>query len=515
VDEQGRARVPFTRAGSAQVYVVYEPTLRTGQALRVADLRQGPARVDLTLPAERTARLAVRIDGNPGLPAEYVLPTVGVHGIEEDAQRGWLTFTLPASATQTPAPSVYFDARGFMPVSVPLALEPGSTRLEGSVDLQHAGVLVVRVKKPLDGRHPYTTVQSFDESLHAWKALSPPPPPPPGQVGSLDFEDSPTEQILRRTPLPAGRYRAMDAHSGELSAEVRIIPGGSPSEVVLDLSRAATVKGTVDTPVGFEVQAARVEIEGAPTEGYEMFRPGRVEVAEDGRFQLRVPGSRPVVLRVSHPRLLPDPVLGRVEVTGGGDGVRLKLVAGPRAQFRLNGVPTMRPGQAPHVPEGLRVLLFAGDPGGAQGLEFPVRADESAYWFTGHSPGTYALWLDAGRGAPLIRRGVVLGAQETDLGELEVTEGASVRVRLKLKDGADVPLVAMRAVAEGKPAYVRSKQTQKPVLDPVLTGLGPGRFRVTAWLLTDPNGSERPRLDQVVEVPADAEEDIVLDLDLR
>lgn len=517
VDEEGRARVPFTRAGEAQVFVVSEPTLRTGRPIRVVDLHQGPVRLELTLPPERPARLAVRIAGEPGLPAEYVLQTEGgsVLGIEEDPQCGWLTFALSAAPSPTRTASVRLDARGFTPVSVPLTLEAGSTRLEGSVDLQTAGVFVVRVKKPLDGTNPFTAAQAFDEVRRKWEALPPLPPPPPGEVGSLNFVETETEQLCLYSPVPAGRYRAMDQHTGEVTADVRVGPGLPPAEVVLDLSRAATVKGTVEGPPGFDLSGAQVEIEGVATEGFLLQRPGRSGIGNEGTFQLRVPGSRPVVLRAKHPFLVPDPVLGRVEVTGGRDGVRLRLVAGTRAQFRLSGVPTTRPGQAPHVPEGLKVLLFAGEPGAGEATAQPVQADEAAYWFGGYAPGTYTLWLDPGHGAPVVKRGVVFGAQETDLGELEASEGARIRVRVLVREGATPPRIAIRAVAEGKPTYERSKETQKPLLDAVLTGLGTGRFRVTAWPVGDGVRADGPRLDQTVEVNQDAEDETVLDLDLR
>jgi hypothetical protein len=519
LDAEGRAVVPIAHDRIASVFVGQDSPRFDQHKLGEVDLRQGDARFETTLPPERAIRLHVRIGGEARLPAEFSAVVNGPHSrpTREDAEQGLVTLYMGLeSRPPGPVPVVFFSADGFVPAELRVVMPPGNDPVDADLDLQPAGTLVMRVKKPRDGTAPNVTAQVFDDVRQTWRALPPPPPPPPGTDGSRSFEQSETEQVFRITPLPEGRYRAMDQNSGELTGEVHLVPGGPPSEVTLDLSRAGTVRGQVEVPRGFDPTAAQVEIEGAPEEGFLMFPPGRVWVSPEGTFQVRVPGSRPVVLRGVHPQLVPDPVAGRLGVTEGRDDVRLKLVAGTRARFRLAGQPPTPAGQAARVPQGLRVVLFPGAPGTVEGAAQKVRVHDGALWFTGYAPGTYTLWLDSGRDAPLVKRGVVFGAQETDLGDLERPAGAPLRVRLLLKEGTTPPQVAVRAVAEGQlVVYERVHQTFKNVADPVLTGLGPGRFHVTVWTLDDPPGVAGRRLEKTIEVPEDSEAEVAFEFDLR
>ena len=235
----------------------------------------------------------------------------------------------------------------------------------------------------------------------------------------------------------------------------------------------------------------------------------------DGTFSLRVPGTRPVALAVRHPLLRPDAASAALVLEGPQSGLRVRLVAGATARFTLPGVKAARsefPGSG-----GLKVVLFAGAPEGKPLMECDTQPADEAWVFGGFEPGTFTLWIDTGSTAPVVRRGVVLGEGVTDLGALETSPGTTVRVRVKTKEGTAAPRLSVWAVHQGEPAYQRGTNSRGGPEDVLVTGLGAGRFRVTAAPIMGALGvggdGRGLRIDQVLEVDGTGE--VVLDLDLR
>jgi hypothetical protein len=117
------------------------------------------------------------------------------------------------------------------------------------------------------------------------------------------------------------------------------------------------------------------------------------------------------------------------------------------------------------------------------------------------------VWADVfAASPPIVLRDVTLGEGDTDLGAYTPETGASLRLHVLVPEGQDAPRIFVSAARVGEPAYTRSLNSRGEH-EIVVHGLGPGRFRVRAYL------AARPRLDEAIE--SDGASEIVLTLDLR
>jgi len=89
------------------------------------------------------------------------------------------------------------------------------------------------------------------------------------------------------------------------------------------------------------------------------------------------------------------------------------------------------------------------------------------------------VWIDADPFVPVVLRGARFEKGENDLGEATVSEGTKVTLEVRLKPGEAMPRMYLWARHLGKPAYARSGNSRKRTTFS-LTGLGPGRFQITA-----------------------------------
>ena len=86
--------------------------------------------------------------------------------------------------------------------------------------------------------------------------------------------------------------------------------------------------------------------------------------------------------------------------------------------------------------------------------------------------------------------------------------GSSIRLKILVPDGQAVPRVYLFGRRQEEPAYYRGINSDHEA-EVVLSGLGPGRFRVRASTITDRRGlPER-------EIELDGVNDFELELDLR
>ncbi len=512
-DAEGRATLRPRYAHLVEVFVGPRREEYGGRAAGSVDLARGDGSLEVRLPADRELRLKVTLDGEPGLPGQFHVG-MGMGPLpllSEDPDQGLLVLrvALPEVAGPTP-PVLWLNAVGFAPAQVPLQAPAGAGPIEAAVALERGCALEVRVALPADGQSS-VSLERWDEGGQRWGFST-----GGGLDGNGSTEQAPGLAISRFEPLKPGRYRVRDRATGEASDPVELRGAGASAAVSLDLSRSGFVKGTLELPEGFEAQQAEVRLEGVDDGGPMLGgRVGRGHVWNNGTFQIRVPGTRPVRLVARHPLLVPDPVAGRLEATGPREGARLKLVQGASARFTLAGAAP--PPQRNPVGEGPRALLFEGAPTGEPRANLSLVGQAGAWRFAGYEPGTYTLWLDLGQGAPILMRGVVLGPAETDLGELTPPAGSSIRLKVKVKEGVTAPRLSIWARTEGPPGYVRQVTSRGGETELVLTGLGPGRFQVGAApvmaAFTTTTAGPAQKLDATVE--ADGANETVLELDLR
>jgi hypothetical protein len=205
-----------------------------------------------------------------------------------------------------------------------------------------------------------------------------------------------------------------------------------------------------------------------------MFDGLRVRLNSD--FKARVPGDRPVTFRVKHALLVPAADGGSVIVTAPGTAVVLKLVRGAEARFRVEG--QADPREMRGFMGESRILLFAGKPEGEPVHTCPVTRDESGSRIGGYKPGKYTLWCDLGRtAAPLVMEDITLIDGVTDLGDLKLPEGATVRLKIVAREGQEIPRVDVSASPLDKPTYWRSGGS-RGAAEVLLKGLGPGKFKI-------------------------------------
>jgi hypothetical protein len=305
--------------------------------------------------------------------------------------------------------------------------------------------------------------------------------------------------------LRSGRYRARDALTGLVSKHLDV-EARERAEFTLDLARAGPITGRVEGPADGDFGEAIVLVEGTEIQSASRHASEEgIRVRLNSDFKARVPGDRPVTLRVEHPLLVPSPDAGSATVTVPGASVVLKLLRGAEAIFRVAGA-TNRKTES-FRPD--RILLFAGKPEGE-----PIRICEAKYKdgvgrIGGFEPGSYTLWCDLPPAAPLILRDVVLGAATTDLGELTRPEGATIRVKVQTREGQQTTRIDISATPIEGPFYSRIASSPSGATEAALGGIGPGRFKVEVR-----TGDSRaaPKQHEVVSTGAG---EILLTVDLR
>lgn len=511
-DAEGRATLKPRYAHLVEVFVGPRHDAFGGTLAGSVDLARSSGALELRLPPQRELRLSVTLDGRPGLPGQFSVG-FGMAPLtveSEDPEQGLLVLRLPLPTAQGPQkPTLWVQASGFAPATVPLEVSEGDGPIQASVALELACVLEVAVRAPADGQSGLR-LEAWSEGTQGWAYAT-----GGGPDGSGTSEPMPGGKRVRYDALKPGRYRVVDGGTGEASDPVDLRAAGATGAAALDLSRSGFVKGTLELPEGFDARQARVALEGVKATGPFGERTGIGHVWENGTFQIRVPGTRPVVILASHPLLVPDPVIGRLEATGPREGARLRLVRGATARFAWAGPSTAA--QRGPVGEGPRVLLFTGAPSAEPQATFAPVLKDGAWRFAGFDPGTYTLWIDLREGVPTLLEDVALGAGETDLGTLSLSAGSTIRLKVAVREGGTVPRLSLWAQTQGPPAYTRSVTTQGGETEVVLRGLGPGRFRVggapVMVAFSTPSQGPAQKIDTTVEL--DGTNEILLELDLR
>lgn len=478
-DAEGRAVIEGLYGGAhtlVQVHASEQGTPWGGALLGTVDLEQGDGHVEGVVERTREAVLRFTLAGERRLPPE---PSIGLAGTRPPrTTRDEETGTIRCSWRPVPGRSearLSVEAEGWLPFTTKVAVPPVGTPLVVDVGLEPAGAFVVRVEVPEDGQVRVTALR-WSAGKETWERLW----LPMTRMGGYAKPDA--NGRIRFAPLATGRYRALDTTSGIATTPVEVTPGGDEAEVGLDAGRSGWARGKVVVPEGGARIGAVVHVDGVeafPNVGTGI--PGAqgivARVREDGTFWIRVPGDREVVLRPEALTLRPHAKSGTARVTEPRDDIVLELVRDHTASVTLDrAIPTYGP-QGRGITR--TVLLYAGEIEGEPAVRTTAAVEDEGRTlvFGGFEPGTYAVWIDADPFAPLVLPLRVLGEGTTDLGEVSGSDGASVVLELLLPAGQAAPRAYGWAEHAGEPAYQRRVNWQGPRA--VLTGLGPGRHRIT------------------------------------
>lgn len=218
-----------------------------------------------------------------------------------------------------------------------------------------------------------------------------------------------------------GRVRLVAMDAGVVGDEFDVVSGATV-ETVLDLSASGTVEGRVEAPPGMALEGAVIvrdlNVPGLPPNAATV--PARPRF--DGTFSVRVPGTRPVLLLLTHPTLRPDDASADVAVKTTGSGLVLRLAAAGSVRFTPR-VPEADPTRKGLVP---RVVATRAD---APTIDRFARPEQGAWIVEALPPGDYTLWIDVGVGLPVVRDGVRVATSRVDLGLFDVPAGSAVRLR--------------------------------------------------------------------------------------
>jgi len=159
----------------------------------------------------------------------------------------------------------------------------------------------------------------------------------------------------------------------------------------------------------------------------------------------------------------------------------------------------------------IAVRLYESDTLEKAAFDGSANAKEQEWVVGGMRPGRYTLFVDIPNSVPLIRRDFEVKPGDNDLGELAMDNGASVRVRILVREPFVAPRIVLWAIHQGNPQFTRGLNSSGES-EVVATGLIPGRYRITAGEIMGFQGAGGARIDKTIEVGT---EDVEMTLDLR
>jgi len=129
--------------------------------------------------------------------------------------------------------------------------------------------------------------------------------------------------------LASGTYRLHDAYCGALSESTEVRARASGLGLVLDLSRAGWVEGSLEVPEGVASDEVALVVTGRGLAFDDVVYADGDRIPRTVRgsaFRPRIPGDRDVLVAVQHPRCKPDPRDGVLRLVAPSSGHRLRLL---------------------------------------------------------------------------------------------------------------------------------------------------------------------------------------------
>lgn len=498
-DSNGTCVIPGLYGGLADVMVTAKGHTGRGSFVGSVDLEQGDARIEATLPLLARVRLRFLLDGVRALPPRYRISCRAGCAVEdEDPERGEVVVSTPVEPGSTDPIEFWVRGEGYLSGSAEATLRPGEDEAIAEVELIRGGALVVQVLREPNER-VRISLEREDPQTGEVRLMKQRQQIPNGPNGTFLFDR-----------LASGTYRAIDERSKQASAAVQIIEGQPAARVMLDISEAQWVTGTVIAPPDTVLQQVRIVVEGEgigakrQTHRFGLNRPGESVVRGDGSFWVRIPGDRPVLIWPWHPRLQPAVEGGDVATTTGLENVELKLddaagvvIPAPQLERNVRGV-----------------RIGVNDPGSRSMRWFFAAYIDGAIRFGNRPPhglpaGRHTITIDPGaRLAPLVLPDLEVGEGRSEFDPVTFERGSTIRVRILSRADVAPPRISVTAKRLEEPHYMRLITSRgERVVE--LEGIAAGRHEVVA------RGTENRgrRLEQVVA--ADGRTDVELTLDLR
>lgn len=469
-----------------------EQRIGVGEPIGTVDLEVGDGKLDVVFepPVRARTRLDFSIDGVSRLPGQYQLagrcmPRV----IEELPEAGALVIEFQAPAAGESA-EVFVKTALYLTARVELlARDPGDDE-RVAVELHRACVLSVQLRRT-DREVIKVSPERFDEDSRKWI---------PTLFQGRSYPNGPNDSFLFKTSGP-GRWRAVEQKSGEVSDEVVIATGDILQSVELDLAVREWVTGRVEAEDEAQLELVRVVLERdgetpAYVDPYGFAQSPGVGL-KDGSFRIQVPADEEVGLVALHPWLTPES--GTVRVRGGRDGVVLRLVEDDGI---VMAVPQLDP--RIHI---TRIGRYAADSKtDGPPIAWHQAAQEDGKLRCSLPSGTWTLWIDPdSEFAPLTLSNVKIDGTTT-LPAAEFRTGSTLRVKLLVKPGSDPPRIYARALRDTEPAIQRQRNSGGEA-EPLLTGLGPGRYSVSLAM-----AGSFDRVEREIEVDGSNTVELVMDL---
>ncbi len=487
---------------------------------------------EIRLKSGERVTIDVLINGVRKLPTRYSI-SVGRRSIrsgdvEEDPGAATLSFAVLEKDWNKSGPTKFvIGAEGCLPSTLELEREEASAGRQ-RVDLKLAGTFVCQVTPPEDERYSLA-LQQYNDGTQIWEATR-----ASGWQAPRPADAEREKHTRRFGGLKAGTYRAIDSFSQATSGSIVVVPGEPAKTVKLDLSVVTTIEGRVVVPEGENVRTAsvkRVTKSGTSSSNTNYFpgrsfpSPGRwrggshIQIQEDGSFSLRAVRGDPVTLSVDHAYLSPVNGKRTLRTKGGARGIEFRLEATGYISFRLpdvaagaesvaNNGPTMRPGTS------ITAALLADDgPGKPKKV---VRSSglipkNGVYRIGGVEPGTYELRIDSSGFARRTIAEVKLGESSVDLGDIAMSRGGTIKVRvLPEADGDTPPSAWINCVRIDPPDNHTRNGVYGAQGVATVTGLGPGTWKLSIWIhnMFVPGGSQKPAHVREVSISGNEEVDI-------
>lgn len=466
-DRDGVARFKSLRAGRFIVVA--------GGIERVVRLGGGETAIELDRKAADVAEvvLAFTIDGERRLPARWSLWTDGedVTRRREDPARGELHIfvTRPAPGCEI---QVSFAGLEWEQILRPLALPPGPGPLVVPFPVlrRGRGEAIARVRGAADLR-AFVVLERQDQESGRFERLK------PDVVFNAPWNQDPREE--HRTDLRPGNWRLAVPEMDRHGEPARVVEGGAPAELELDLASVAQVGVVWKVPAGED--GSFLDLEAVEPKGpASAWNGGEPEwpLAPVGRARcdLRFDRTEPPPLVIRHPYLVGSK---------GNDAIDLR---NPRSTITLHVEPgpllTFTPAFERDVPFVHGAFVTLTERGGEVKAPDRRRALRRGDQFAMAPPaaGRYRVLIDPVAAAPVEFDDVTFDGGPRDLGPIRFAPGSTLHVHARATAPFAPPRLTARAVRIDGLPYERLssiEQSARAPNDPELAALGPGRFRIT------------------------------------
>lgn len=495
--EDGRAVFSHVQGKKVRVHLLPTGKRWGGLYLGQIDLEKKEEVYVLEIAPAFELTLDVVIDGSPGLPGAYTL-SVGNQRVEaadivEDPTAGRIETSVRKKDRKGKA-KIQLSAQGYLVEKAPTIDLDQDPPYTAKLELKAAGSLNVQVDPPADGKYSLK-IQRFDPRRQRWVNAR-----YRNAQGNQGRRDDGSQQF---DGLDAGTYRVIDNTSNIASESAEVELGVEPAEVHIDLRDSVLVSGVVKAPAGAALHLARVRRLGIDNSSSQWSGIG---VNGNGRWSFRSRRGERLTVSVYHPVLRAAARSVNVGVVAGQEAPPLYLESGDELHFRLTNMP--RSSNEGHRMRfnrwgnsGPTVHLVPRDDEGAAPIVAQAQLAGTVYRLGVPFAGRYDIHVVSNRGTypPIAVENRMLGSGITDLGLLRYPPTARVVFDVAPQPSPQRKQLRVSISHLDVPQYSRSGYLQgNKGEEVVVSGLGPGRFRVRAWAQ---GGSRNDALyDQEVEI---------------